>query len=175
MNSWTGFSRRPARRAATFGSIFCPSTSKGAHQSNWTISFVVGRDDPSVLWIFYEDLLESEGFAKSVKLIAGIALKWPLMSFTLSLEFMNIKLDDDLFHMTKQLTSMDSMRGMKTKFDDHFVRCRIDSFPALSWWSCSYSKISSKEWGFMKTLKFALGRCGRQFVVRCCPSIFKWG
>lgn len=38
---------------------------------------------------------------------------------------MNIQLDDELFAITKQLTSMDSMKSMRTKFDEHFVLHRI--------------------------------------------------
>ena len=38
---------------------------------------------------------------------------------------MNIELDDDLFAITKQLTSLEAMRGMRTKFDEHIVPCLL--------------------------------------------------
>lgn len=36
-----------------------------------TASITISRGNPAVLWIFYEDLLESDGFALSVRRIAG--------------------------------------------------------------------------------------------------------
>ncbi|CAN0452870.1 unnamed protein product [Ectocarpus fasciculatus] len=68
------------------------------------LSFYERRDDPNVLWLFYENLLSNPD--REIEKIAN---------------FMNVDLDGELREMTLSQSSMAYMKGIASKFDDHFV------------------------------------------------------
>jgi len=68
------------------------------------LSFIKQRDNPNILWVFYEDLLQDRE-----KCIVKIA------------EFANIPLDDELKRIATQQTSFQFMKEHNNKFDDNFV------------------------------------------------------
>lgn len=62
------------------------------------------RNDPNVLWVFFEDL--KTDFDAQVRRVAA---------------FMNIDLDDLLFAKVREMASFDYMQRHGSQFDDHFV------------------------------------------------------
>jgi hypothetical protein len=68
------------------------------------LSFYERKEDPNILWLFYENILENPG--REIEKIAA---------------FMEVTLDEELKEMTLSQSSIGFMKEIGTKFDDHFV------------------------------------------------------
>ncbi|CAE7656157.1 Sult1c2a, partial [Symbiodinium microadriaticum] len=75
-----------------------------------TICFCV-RDDPQVLWVFYEDLLADP--ARHIEVIA---------------EFIGVPLDDELRAIVLEQASFQFMKDHQELFDDHLIfdKCKVN-------------------------------------------------